>query len=261
MWDSDPASRGCHMHLGQRVFRCGNPTKDTDYKDIQDALKNGAYKESGCDSLRPKDLRMLRVFLLAGSSIPLLGAYIIIMIASRLFLRSDEILTLKVEDFFPSLFNRVAHNNSIEALALRIWGKTDHEYKYYWLWVDDEFPELCPVRHLLIFIYLSGIKAGPVFPAWREMTTAARTKSSGTVETNDDGVFCESISYGTFSKWFKRVLTEVLPNRGEYLKVGLHMFRKTGYRLAIWGGGLWPAIKADARHVKDEDALNYAGDS
>jgi hypothetical protein len=24
---------------------------------------------------------------------------------------------------------------------------------------------------------------------------------------------------------------------------------------------LWPAIKADARHVKDEDALNYAGDS
>ena len=118
---------------GQRVFRCGNPTKDTDYKDIQDALKNGAYKESGCDSLRPKDLRMLRAFLLAGSSIPLLGAYIIIMIASRLFLRSDEILTLKVEDFFPSLFIRVAHDNSIKALALRIWGKTDHEYKYYWL--------------------------------------------------------------------------------------------------------------------------------
>ena len=55
------------------------------------------------------------------------------MIASRLFLRSDEILTLKVEDFFPSLFIRVAHDNSIEALALRIWGKTDHEYKNYCL--------------------------------------------------------------------------------------------------------------------------------
>jgi hypothetical protein len=39
------------------------------------------------------------------------------------------------------------------------------------------------------------------------------------------------------------------------------MFRITGYKFAIWGGGVCESIKADARHVRDEDALNYAGDA
>jgi hypothetical protein len=113
-------------------------------------------------------------------------------------------------------------------------------------------PEFCPVRHLFVYLYLSGIKDGFVFPPWQDITGKAPPA---------DGVYKNHLSYSTFSKWFKRMLESVLPNGGAAFHTGLHMFRKTGYKFAIWGKGKWEEIKVDARHVNDNDAKLYAGDS
>jgi hypothetical protein len=97
-----------------------------------------------------------------------------------------------------------------------------------------------------------GIKDGFLFPPWQEITKKAPPA---------DGKYKNHLAYGTFSKWFGRMLEDVLPNQGVAFRIGLHMFRKTGYKFAIWRGALWEAIKTDACHVHDLDAKLYAGDS
>jgi hypothetical protein len=249
----DANSRGCRQHAGRnaRIFRRGNPTRDQAYLDVKDAQNDPTYVVRGCDALEPKDVRAIRKKLLAGNSVISLGAYTLILISVRLFLRSDEGLTIQLEHFIPECFARVGGAESrISGLCLKIKGKCDKTWKYYWLWVTDECPELCCVRHLFLYLKLSGIKEGYLFPPWEELSKPPA-----------DGVYPRPLSYSTFSKWFQRLLQEVLPNAADDFVTGLHMFRKSGYRFAIWGKGLWEEIKVDARHINDEDALNYAGDS
>jgi hypothetical protein len=247
-------SRGCRQHAGSsaRIFRRGDPTKDQDFLDVKDALVDGNYTVRGCDALSPKDVRAIRKKLLAGNSIAMLGAYTLILIAIRIFLRSDEVLTIEMAHFIPECF--VRSENRIRGLCVKVWGKTDKRWKYYWLWVNDECPEFCPVRHLFVYLHLSGIKSGYLFPPWQDITgTGAAPPADGHHESH--------LSYSTFSKWFNRMLQSVLPNEGAAFRTGLHMFRKTGYKFAIWGKGEWEAIMVDARHVSEADAKLYAGDS
>ena len=244
-------SHGCGFHRGsqQRVVRRGNPTCSTYFKEIVGAVVNVDYKERGCNSIRPKDLRLLRTYLPAGNSIFLLGSYVAMLVAVCLFLRSDEILHLKVEHFIPDCFVRV--NNKLRALCLKFKGKTDNGWKYFWLWVDDECPDFCPVRHLLIYVHLAKIKHGYIFPTEKELFKSPPS----------DRDFKTFVSYSTFPKFFKRTCEKVLTNGGVSLKIGLHVFRKTGYKFAIWGHGDWEVIKNDARHIRDKDARKYAGDA
>jgi hypothetical protein len=107
--------------------------------------------------------------------------------------------------------------------------------------------------YLFIYIYQESKTAFFSRHAWQEITNRRAPPA--------DGKFENHLAYGTFSKSFGRMLEDALPNQGVASRIGLHMFRKTGYKFAIWGGGLWEAIKNDARHVHDSDAKLYAGDS
>ena len=140
----------------------------------------------------------------------------------------------------------------------QVFGKNRQAMVYRWLWIDDECPELCVVRHLLIFIYLCA-KTGQMnadsylFPPWRELKEAAGRTRERDIKGH--------VSKSTFGAYFKRLIAQAIPTRAATLKTGLHMFRKTGYLFAIWGDGEWAAIKEDARHKNDEDAMKYAGDA
>jgi hypothetical protein len=120
--------------------------------------------------------------------------------------------------------------------------------------MDDECPDLCPVRHLLVYLYFSGIVGGYIFPTesiLKEDCTREQTKSCS-----------KHLSYSTLSKIFVRMAKEVLTAGSTvHLKLGLHTLRKTAYRFAIWGNGIWSVIKNDARHIMDADAFRYAGDA
>jgi hypothetical protein len=80
----------------------------------------------------------------------------------KLFLRSSQLLSIKVEDFDPELMMLESMSCHVSTLALRIKGKGGH---YHWLsmYVDDQCPELCPIRALLLYIRLSRYSEGLYF--------------------------------------------------------------------------------------------------
>jgi hypothetical protein len=48
--------------------------------------------------------------------------------------------------------------------CVKICGKSDKgEDLFYTLWRDWEYLDQCPVVHLLVYIYLAGIKSGCIF--------------------------------------------------------------------------------------------------
>ena len=160
------------------------------------------------------------------------------------------------EDFVIDGF-KIRQDGRIDAVCLRILGKTDSEWHYYRLWSDHECPDMCPVRHLLLYIYLLGWKGGKLFPGSSFLTSKKAREGKG-------GVFNTCIEYNSFDKAFKRSVLVALPQMEtgvRKMKVGLHMFRKTAYLLAILGLGEWAAIKIDARHKCDADAKGYTGDA
>lgn len=150
----DPLSAGCfhHQRRGEpRLDRRGNVTISVHFKDCMDGFIDGTWHASGNDALRPRDVRACGTYLLAAASLPFLAAYVLILIAIRLFLRSDEVINLSTtESFLSPLFIR--KNGRIHALAVKVKGKCDGDWKYYYLWMDDKYPSICPVRHLLIYV-------------------------------------------------------------------------------------------------------------
>jgi len=164
-------------------------------------------------------------------------------------------LGLKIDNFIPQLF--IEKDGRLEALAMKVKGKRDSSWKYFWIWADHDCPDLCPVRHLLVYLYLTGHQGGYLFP------TVAEIK-----EKPADGIFMTAESYQHFRRWYRTLVDEVLSMRTNAFKIGLHMFRKAGYLFRLWairdwkrGDLAWASLKKDARHEKDEDAEKYAKDA
>ena len=255
-----PGNTGCLMHFisGKAVFRRGNPTRDVRWKCAKKALIDRSYEESGCSQLFPMDLRKLHSGLTTKCGelgLLCLSVWALIIVGCKLFLRPDELLNTSNSNFYSDLF--VKKDGVVEQLHLYVIGKADKKKKYMLLHSDHECPELCPVRALLIYVYVAGIKSGNLFP------TVAELRSPPT-----DGKFVTRESYKNFHTTFSKALDDYVPlpeptpeKPADPIKIGLQMLRKTGYVLAIWGNGEWDFIKIDARHVSDEHAHKYAKDA
>jgi hypothetical protein len=249
----DARFRGCVMHAnmgGGRLYRRGNPTRHELFLNTAAEMRNlsKGYEEKGDSQLTPKDLRAIRRYCLATGTLCGLQTWLIIIIGCKTFLRPDEDLTIQVSDFFPQLFARVG--DRIVGLCVQVMGKCDQNYRKNWLWADDECPDLCPVRPLLIYLFLSGMKKGsPLFPSAEELNG----------QKPGDGIYKTELQYRTFLPAFKKLVARVLPDQD--LRVGLQMMRKTAYLLGIWGGGEWGELKTSARHKTDKHAATYRRDA
>jgi hypothetical protein len=82
------------------------------------------------------------------------------LVACILFLREDEVASLAFESINYDLCI-VNDNRTVEGVSLKVQGKSDPVPVTLMLWANDNVPELCPVRHLLCFLYLTGITEGP----------------------------------------------------------------------------------------------------
>ena len=102
--------------------------------------------------------------------------WVMIIISVRLFLRSDEVINIKFMDFVPELFVYDPVGN-LEALAIKIKGKTDTVVYTLLLWKDEKYPELCPVTALLVYIQMAQLEASNIhlFP---NKTTLMGAKSN-----------------------------------------------------------------------------------
>ena len=102
--------------------------------------------------------------LLNNNSIEDFMRWVMILLCVKLFLRCDEIVNLSFDDFITSLFI-IDDFNNIDAIGIKIKGyhfniigKSDHKWYKFYLWRDYQQPLLCPVIHLLIYIYYSNLK-------------------------------------------------------------------------------------------------------
>jgi hypothetical protein len=50
------------------------------------------------------------------------------------------------------------------ALCVKIKGTNGVTPYYMVIWAESEYPKFCPVRHLLYYLRLSGVKKGSLFP-------------------------------------------------------------------------------------------------
>ena len=103
---------------------------------------------------------------MAGNSLSKLMLWVIIIVATYLALRVDEVLNMKYEHFIQKYF--VVHDTHVDFLLTSVMGKTDD--KWVKLNVSDDFecPDFSPVRMILLWVRIAKIKTGFLFPSLSE---------------------------------------------------------------------------------------------
>ena len=239
---SDPKANGCRRHVGNPlVWRRGSPTKDalftTKLKQMKDYCERN-YSTRHAMYFLPSELRQIRSHCLAANNKRKMMIWTIWIVGIKGFLRVEEALSLTVEDFEEKYF--VVDKHSVENLAYFVNGKTDHEKCLLACWDDAECPEFSPVRPLLLWLAVSGIRSGPIFPPSDQLDSVA---TFGTVQMprgSKKDAPLPSFSYNEFLKETQFLCATVLGKDmdGEAMNkliIGTHMMRKTAYLLAIWG--------------------------
>ena len=129
------------------------------------------------------------------------------------------------------------------------------------MWYDPEFPELCPVRHILAWIGMSGIKSGAIFPSVEFLTNniIGNKDFNGHVPKDKNDLSKDSsISYITYLNFVKSVCNKVIERKRKW---GAHVGRKTGYLFGVWGGGADIDLMNAARHKSLKNAAKYKKDA
>jgi hypothetical protein len=83
----------------------------------------------------------------------------------KLFLRVEEVIKMKVEDF-AELYLVVTENN-VEGLCVYIDGKKEKKETPFAIWDDKDCPEFSAVKAILLSF--SGIRSGYIFPTRDEL--------------------------------------------------------------------------------------------
>ena len=118
------------------------------------------------------------------------------------------------------------------------------------LWADETNPDLDPVRHLLVFVYLLGSTSGYLFPDYTTLVTF--------FEDRGEGHISKPILYNTFLKTLQHACNRQLATDRPGATWGLHSLRKTGYLLAIWAGAPHAQILEAARHSSEKNSRLYS---
>jgi hypothetical protein len=144
----------------------------------------------------------------------------------KLFLRVEEVIKMKVEDFAERYF--VVTENNVEGLCVYIDVKKEKKETPFAIWDDKDCPEFSAVKAILLWLSFSGIRSGYIFPTRDELNLRQTSPSN-------------HYTYGSMSDTMKflceRVLVGVDPNCPEmkHLIIGTHTLRRTAYLLSYWG--------------------------
>lgn len=242
-------SFGCLQHsCNARLFCRGDPTSEMHFQaemSLTQKLLHESHDVKGSEQLLPGHVRDLRTHLVGTNKLFDLMLYVIALVSIQIFLRSDEFINICVEHFEMEF--QMVERDHVVALCLKIKGKNDPKWKYFWLYEQPNMREFCPVRHLLCFIYLAGIKGGNLFPTEAELGKGPPP----------DGVYKTKMSADCLREVFNGLFHSILQTDQ---KIGLHTFRVTAYLFAMWGGASEPAAMDAARHATIASAKRYFKD-
>jgi hypothetical protein len=256
---------GCPDHPGRpKYMRRGNPALDPKFaekisKTETYVLKNNVARHTY--AFLPGQLRDIRDFLLSTNSLFNLMLWTLIIVGIKQFERIDEVVEMTIEDFLPELF--AVKVDSVEGLAHEIDGKRESVPLTFAMWDDKDCPEFSASTALLIWLAVSGIKSGPLFPTFDELKTRKET-------------YEQHISYNTCLTSIKNLCKGVLKldisRKNDPRIFGTHMLRKTSFLLAYWGHVCTngntkmsefqeASILQSARHSDLSSTATYLGDA
>lgn len=163
---------GCRFHRGSPLlWRKGNPKNCTLIEDVLNKnTKDGSdYVAEGDSPLTPWELMDIRQHLVNSNDLFDFQIFVMILLSVKLFLRADEICSLKIENFNQDLFV-LSEKRFVEGLAVTIQGKSDKVPVTLMIWADQETPKFCPVRHLLVYLNETQI-TGYIFPSKKKSSS------------------------------------------------------------------------------------------
>ncbi|KAI8854053.1 hypothetical protein BC829DRAFT_439525 [Chytridium lagenaria] len=230
--------KGCRWHpLVPQVWSAGNPTESRLLKHTKgENTKNGSsYQASGDSAILPHELLDIRDHLI-GSEATTLWTW--------------NFINIEFEDIQENL-SLITTDLTLESLVIKIQGKSDKSPVYLTLWRDDTFPQLCPIRHLLIYVKLLGVVSGFLFPDRDQLTALLASP-------NPDKSVKNNISYDAYQTAYKNLCHKVIKRPGPF---GTHPNRKTGYLFAVWGDGGEAEIMLSARHKSISSSAKYRKDA
>jgi hypothetical protein len=230
---------GCEHHQGEyKFYRRGNPRGSPVVKSTSIKCKKLCenHVKNKCSQILPSEMQKLRVMLCSSNTLQDYQLYVMALVATNLFLRYDEIVKLKHEDFLFGC-SKITERKNVINMVFKVKGKRDTTHKLLVLWRCDDVPTLCPVRHLLLYLHVRGITNGFIFPSMNEN---------------------KKFGYHEFSRLIAK---KFLPILGYKRKLTTHLFRKTGYLFAVFGGGSFDIIRVAARHKSADVALEYYDDA
>jgi hypothetical protein len=261
---------GCIQHPGDpHYWRRGNVTKDEEFKksvqDWQDYAEHN-YEQRSSAQLLPGEVRDIRIHLLSYNDLYHLMLWTIIIVGIKMFLRVEEVLELTIEQFVEEYFQ--VSEDAVQGLCSKIKGKRDPGWLHFMIWNDIDCPEFSACNAILIWVRLSGIKSGQLFPPKEELDLV---KTMGHTDSH--------LSYECFLGVMKNLLIVVLKrdesNMGKQI-IGTHLLRKTAFLFAKWGFSMHftkntditkelpvmevASILLSARHKSSESTATYLDD-
>jgi hypothetical protein len=183
----------CVQHAGRpRLIDTGGVLDSNKYSSEELAVvgKFRGHEERGAEQLLPGDIRDLRNRLV-GNNLEDFQMYVMILIGFKLFLRCNELLLLRVEDF--DMKQTVLDEDDVRAVVLWIQGKSDRGEKGLGIFADELCPEFCPLRHLLVYLAVTKLKSGFLFPTW---TVEQSTSTEGLAPYKSPN------SYSAYVTWY-----------------------------------------------------------
>ena len=167
--------------------------------------------------------------------------------------RFDSYSEVKLEDFSKVSGHFSIHNNHIQTLAQQVFGKSDKRWYTYILKFDDNCPELCYLRHLLVFVHCTMLDAAGedthLFPDKQTMISR-QAGSTGAPDFTGDASYLEGL------QWLKERVDECVDSPS-FLDLGMHSLRITFYLWGVLCGTPVRTMKKNARHLSDEMVEKY----
>ena len=225
---------GCRFHAGRpRLWRQGNTRFAVKYCDrVKQLFKVDLkeYQPMGDSMLTPRELLNIRQYCLAKNDLKHWRLWTMMLMSVKLFLRSDEVYDFDEVNFVLALTS-LDEDESVGSMVVTVQGKRDVVKAILSIFRDDDVPELCLIRQLLAWLWVSNWTSGPLFPA---------QQGSGV-----------PIRKSTYAALAKKVTQQVTGRAGPF---GTHFCRKTGWLLGSWGGAEDTDLSLASRHKSIKQA-------
>lgn len=221
-----------------RILPRGDPTTSAIFESCFNSRETHCENEhviKGCLALSVKQTRTIRRYLLSDGVNKLrnLQLWTLLLVAIRCFLRCDEVASIDISDFAIRAIELNKERKRVEHLALWVRGKGDKQYVLLSLWRDDENPEFCPVRAVLIYLAAANLSGGCLFPRYEDLEDHHVDKDSAAKS------FEHSVTYGYIRTELKKAIDSCFGGDEHAFpvhecKVGTHTMRKTAYLFAVF---------------------------